>query len=272
MMTLQHLPQPLGENEVHTSMRMLLILSLLCVAACGRAPEPPVLTEEARAERDSVIALVEIADPASFIDAFERLESMPYVVLERLEQFTPEGQVSALRERTLLIDGESTLVLESSASGMFDFGSFGRFVSLDDLDHIPENPIPFLIQDDPPYLTPAGKESYLFTFGADTTLGNLTIRTVDIHALPDYDHPLQRAVLYVDPADRHLVGIRLHRYSDTFFFGENSRMSLFLSDDRLPTTAVYDVEIRAALTVTRRFRLTRTYGGAEEVNVALNVE
>lgn len=262
------MPTPIHFILCQTFMRTFPFIFFLFVIACGSTPEQPPLTEDERIERDSVVALIERADPASLDRAFELLDDEPYIVLERLEQFTADGQVSAVRERTLTIDGESALVLNSSASGMFDFGSFGRFVSLDDLDHIPDNPVPFLIDDDPPYLTPVGEEVYRFSFGADTTLGDLHVRTLVIQALPDAQFPLRNMTLYIDPSDSHLVGLRVHRESDSFFFGENSRMSLFLSQDRLPAQATYDVEIHGALTATRRFRLSRTYGGVNDVNVA----
>jgi hypothetical protein len=246
-------------------LRLLLIpLLALTLAACETTPDPPPLTAEEAAARDSVIQLIEAASRDALDEAFARLATTEHTVRERLEQFDERGRVNAFRRRTVEVrDGETETVFRE-AEGTFDFGAFGRFVSFDDLDRLPENPVPFLGPDDPPYLSPQGREAYRFAFAPDTLLAGRTARVITIRAREGEDGlALRSARLYVDAASGDLVGVRIRRHSQHVLFGETSSLVLLLAPAPdgawLPELTDYRVSLRAALTATRRFQLVREY-------------
>lgn len=253
-------------------MRPLVLALAALLATCRPAPPPADLPPEDPAARAEALALLEAASPTTLEAAFDRLRGRPHGLLERLEQLDAAERVTAHRTRRRVVEGGTPRTLEAEQDGTFDFGLFGRFVSMDDLDRLPENPVPFVLADDPPpYLTPAGREAYAFGLAPDTTLGGRTVRVVTVTARPGEGdgQPLRAARLYVEAASGALVGVRLDRRVATPLYGEVSRLELLLrpdpSGDWLPERTVYAVALRAALTGTRRFRLIRQYGfeGAE---------
>lgn len=240
----------------------LLLLALL--AACAEAP-PPSLPPGEAAARDSVVAALRAADRRPFEEAFEALGHTPHTVSERLEQVDPIGRVTATRTRTLRVAGGAPEVLSADSSGTFDLGTFGRFVSLDAVDRLPANPLPHLLPEDPPYLSPRGGEAYAFAFEPDTTLGGRPVRVPTARAHSGADPAIREAVLFVDPASGALVGARVRRRQASPLFGETSTLAVLLRPEAggwLPASTRFDVALRAPLTASRRFRLTREYAYA----------
>lgn len=241
----------------------VLLAFLLLLAACGRTEAPP-LTEAEAAEHARALALIERMDREALDAAFDRLAGVPYTVEERLTQLDRDGRTTAHRSRTLAVEGGRAETVEADAEGTIDFGNFGRFLAVDDLDAVPTNPVPHLFPDDPPYLTPQGREAYQFGFAADTTVSRRILRVVTVEARPGAGdgQALRRAHLYVDPGTNRLVGLRAWRHSDTLLFGETSRFALLLRPSPvgwLPAEADYTIAVRGALTATRHFRLERRY-------------
>lgn len=245
--------------------RLLLIpLLALGLAACETTPDAPPLSPSETAARDSVIVVIETASREAIDEAFARLANTEHTIRERLEQFDERGRVNAFRRRTLHVEGGRAETAFAEAEGTFDFGAFGRFVSFDDLDQLPDNPVQFLLPDDPPYLTPQGRDAYDFAFAPDTLLAGRAARVITVDARPGEGDglALRSARLYVDDATGDLVGIRLRRHSQNMLFGETSVLTLMLAPAGnvwLPQLTDYRVSMRAALTATRRFQLVREY-------------
>lgn len=241
----------------------VLFALLLLLAACGRTETPP-LTDAEAAEHARALAFVERVDREALDEAFDRLARVPHTVEERLTQLDRDGRPTAHRTRRLAIEGERAETVAADSAGTIDFGNFGRFLAVDDLDAVPANPVPHLFPDDPPYLTPQGREAYQFRFAADTTIARRILRVVTVAARPGVGdgQALRRAHLYVDPGTNRLVGLRAWRHSDTLLFGETSRFALLLRPSPvgwIPAEADYTIAVRGALTATRHFRLERRY-------------
>jgi hypothetical protein len=245
----------------------ILLILALGIAACRPQVDapPPVLSAEEQAERDQAIALAEGAGTGLLNDAFARLAGRPHSVREELAQLDAEGRVTAVRRRVMDVGPDTVETVATEATGTFDFGAFGRFVSFDDMDRLPANPVPYIVPDDPTYLSPQGREVYHFALAADTTIGPMRARVVTVTARPGEgdSQALRSARLYVDAASGELVGLRIHRHSQNVLFGESSMLHLMLAPGPqgawLPAETRYTVAVRAALTATRRFRLYRAY-------------
>ena len=250
-------------------MRYLCIIILLALGSAACEPQvatpPPVLTPAEQAEREEALALAEDAGRDLMNQAFARLATRPHIVREELVQLDAEGRETAARRRIMRAEPDTVETVASEARGTFDFGAFGRFVSFEDMDHLPANPVPFIVPEDPTYLSPQGREVYHFALAADTLLGAARVRIVTVTARPNEgdNQALRSARLYVDPASGDLVGIRVHRHSQNILFGETSVLHLMLTPgpegNWLPAETRYTVAVRAALTATRRFRLQRAY-------------
>lgn len=254
------------------------IIAILLLLLSGCYPERPpaqALPEVSPEEREEALALAEAADRASLEAAFDRLSRHPHTLRERLHQFDADGRVNAYRRRTVDVDGPERETVFAEQEGTFDFGAFGRFVSFEDMDRLPENPVPFLLPEDPPYLTARGREAYRFALAPDTTIGGRAVRVVRVDALPDEgdDQAVRGARLFVDSATGDLVGVILRRASQNVLFGEQSTLELMLAPGPgggwLPRTTDYRVAVRAALTATRRFQLQRDYSYEAPLQVAM---
>jgi hypothetical protein len=253
-------------------MRTSALISILLLAGCAPGPPEPIeLPEVAPDERDEAITLLERSGTDLLDASFQALDRRSHTLREHLHQLDEAGRISAFRRRTIVHEPPETETVSSESEGTFDFGAFGRFVSFDDLDRLPQNPVPFLLAEDPPFLTPRGRDVYHFAFEPDTTLGGVRVRVVAVTAIPREadDQPLRWARLFIEPGAEQIVGISLRRHSQNVLFGETSLLEVMLAPRPdgtwLPQRSDYRVALRAALTATRRFQLLREYGvGREE--------
>lgn len=259
--------QPEGGLDGTAAMRTLIvILAAVALAACESRPvDSPTLRAVDPGERDSAIALLQRVGTETIDRAFAELSRQPHTLHERLHQFDESGRINAYRRRTVAVDPPDVTTVTSESEGTFDFGAFGRFVSFDDLDRLPQNPVPFILAEDPPFLTPQGRELYHFAFDPDTTVHYVRLTSVTVTARPGDgdDQPLRRARMLIDPATEQIVSLRIERHSSNVLFGETSTLEISLSPSRqltwLPARTNYRVALRAALTATRRFQLERDY-------------
>jgi hypothetical protein len=196
--------------------------------------------------------------------AFERIAEWPHLLHEQLRQLDESGRTTAYRRRTLAYEPPVVQTLHAEARGTFDFGTFGRFVSFDDLDRLPQNPVPFLLADEAPFLTPRGREVYHFAFEPDTTIAGAVVRVVAVRAIPRVgdDQPVRAARILVEAESEQIIGLRLHRSSSNILFGETSVLAISLARAGaawVPERTYYRVALRAVLTATRHFSLERRY-------------
>lgn len=251
----------------------LLLLVLLLASGCRQeAYAPADLPHVDEEERMAAIGLLERAGLDSLEAAFARVDHRAHVLHERLHQLDGAGRVTAYRRRALLFDPPEVRTLHAEAGGTFDFGAFGRFVSFDDLDRLPRNPVPFLLAEEAPFLTPRGREAYHFAFEPDTSMAGAAVRVVLVRAHPvdGNDQPLRLARLLIDAESEQIVALRVHRASSHLLFGETSVLEVALTRAGgawLPDRTHYMVALRAPLAATRRFQLERHYELPREAEI-----
>lgn len=254
-------------------LRLLALLVLLPLFAACDEPAPDPLSPAEVAERDSVLALLRTADTETLAAAFDRLDAFRYRVVTRTEQFDDE---SLMAQRTVTAevmptaDSAGTDIVQTDSSGAFDFGGFAAFAS-DELENpLPaENPATLVLPDDPAYLDPRGRETFIFHFAPDTLFGERRVRVLTVEAREN-DQALRRARLYLD-ASGALVGVRLQRRTESVIFSERSDTAVLLQPGVggwLPHVTRVETTLGALGTDRRRFRLTRRYSAFEPAAAA----
>ncbi|NBW93003.1 MAG: hypothetical protein EBR20_01300, partial [Bacteroidetes bacterium] len=103
-----------------------------------------------------------------------------------------------------------------------------QFVSenVDDAD--PIDLVPYLIEDDPTYLSPRNLDKYAFRMTGDTLMWDRSARIVDVRAKPDLadGENIRRVRYYVDESSNQLVAMYLERIDLGLLFREESRFYL----------------------------------------------
>lgn len=246
---------------------LAVLFPLLALAAC-KQPEPPPLSPDEVAVRDSALALLGTIDTERLSAAFERLDAFRYRVVTQTEQLgdaAPTVQRTVTADVTPAADGPRIDIVQTDSSGTFDFGRFDPFANDAAESPLPaENPATLVLPEDPAYLDPRGREAFAFSFAPDTLLGGRRVQIVAIAAREgEDDQALRRARLYIDRTTGVLVGVRLRRRTESVIFREASDTAVLLqpgpADGWLPSLTRVETTLGALFTDQRRFRLTRRY-------------
>jgi hypothetical protein len=247
---------------------LLLLLAMTAGCRSGEHEGPaPATDPEAR---DSVIALMRVADLTAFEDAFSGALAREHDRTTRTEQLATDGRVLAFREHTLRQSATNGLagraLLRADSSGSFHFGHFDAIVSTDRRDAAAVNPVPLFLPSEPAYLTARERDAYTYRMAPDTVIAGRPVRVAEAEALPGSRQPvIRRARYYVDAATGRLAGIEIDRVEAALLFGEASLLRILLqhgpAGEPLPHYVAFETEVKALLADPRRFRFTEAYSG-----------
>jgi|GEM_PF-607367 len=214
------------------SMRTFSIVAVLfslfvSLGGCSRDAIDSVGPIE-QAERDSILVFLDQVGQEAMRGSFENLESYAYRRYLRTEQYDGDDFVVAFTEHLIDVDGagenRTLRVTQADSGGAFDFGFFNQFVSENVEDPDPVDLVPYLIEDEPAYLSPRNLDKYSFRMAGDTLMWDRSALIVDVRAKPDLadGENIRRVRYYVDESSNQLVAMYLERIDLGLLFREES--------------------------------------------------
>lgn len=245
----------------------MLILAV-GMAGCSRREISTVGPIEA-AERDSLIATINGVKQEAIRTAFSRLSNYSYNRYLRTEQFDIDDFIIAYSEQHLAItatpDGPKSSVVRADSGGAFDFGFFKRFVSENVSDPDPVDLIPYVLEEDPPYLNPKNVDKYSFRVRGDTLMWDRESHIYEVRAKPDAADGLniRKVRYYVDKTSNQLVAMYLERIDLGLLFREESTFYVHIlpvgSGDLVPYNTKFETTIKTPFKSSYRIRTVSTY-------------
>ena len=251
---------------------MAMALTFTLLAGC--APSPGDTSDEAvqrgaasGAERDSVLALLATLDAETFNDAFDALSRYAYLHQTRTEQRRDDRSLVAAYEQDVRIqsqDGRRTRTVTAvDSSGAFERGALSTFASTGSSFTDPPSVAPYIIPDDPAYLSPRNQEDFTYHRLPDTTIGQTSAWVVEVRAVPSSNQSLRRLRLVVDDETRTPLAVHLERADESLLYRERSLFRLetqaALSGDRLPHRTHVQTRLKRLLRPAQHFATTSTY-------------
>ncbi len=251
----------------------LLLLSLPALFGCRAerrdAPEQPAQeVQQDPAEREAVLAALQVLKQDALRDAFAALPRYRYTRRTRTEQFDAAQRLVAFRERATRYDlqgqARTRVVLQADSSGAFDFGYLAPFISAaaDERDaaDLPQ----YVLLDDPPYLAPRNREAFVYRFLPDTVLADGAAQAIEVRARPGAGdaQDIRRVRLYRDRRSGQLVALSLHRREGGLLFREESRFYVEIRPvpgGWAPLRTRFSTRLRVPLRTPQQFQTTSTY-------------
>lgn len=249
---------------------VVVFLGLLVVntTGCKRRQISPVGPIEA-AERDSVLHLIDGVQQDAIRSAFERLEDYSYKRYLRTEQFDQEDFMIAFTEHVVVVsvtrDGRSSSITKADSGGAFDFGLFKRFVSENVEDPDPVDLVPFILEDNPSYLSPKNMDKYTFRVMGDTLMWDREAMIIEVRAKPDVADGLniRKVRHYVDRATNQLIAMYLERIDLGMLFREESTFYVHIrpvaGGQLVPYNTRFETMIRTPFKTSYKIRTVSTY-------------
>jgi len=221
------------------------------------------------AERDSLIATINGVKQEAIRTAFSRLGDYSYNRYLRTEQFNIDDFIIAFSEQHLAItatqDGPQSMVVRADSGGAFDFGFFKHFVSENVSDPDPVDLIPYVLEEDPPYLNPKNVDKYSFRVKGDTLMWDREAHIYEVRAKPDAADGLniRKVRYYVDNASNQLVAMYLERIDLGLLFREESTFYVHIlpvgGGDLVPYNTKFETTIKTPFKSSYRIRTVSTY-------------
>lgn len=258
--------------------RLLLAIALIClVSGCNKEERPGEIYysvqgnpfEQDPEDRERVLSLLTKLDQGPIQEAYRNLIRTDYTRYQRTEQFDDTNYLVAFRERVTRHEGvapdRSFRQLDSDSTGEFDFGFFKSFVSVNTQSQDPRDLTPFVLPEDPTYLSPRHLESYLFRFRSDTLMWNRRASVIEIRALPEKGDGLniRRVRMYVDSQENILMGVHLERIDLALLFREESSYFVHIqpaTDDKwVPHNTRFQTRIIMPFKPPQLYRTVSTY-------------
>ncbi len=206
---------------------VLMASIVLLSTGCTRSDMDSVGPVE-EAERDSILVFLDQVGQEAMRSAFPNMEDYAFRRYLRTEQFDGDDFLLAFTEHLIDVEGDSTnrrmRVTRADSGGAFDFGFFNQFVSENVEDPDPVDLVPFLIEDDPAYLSPRNLDKYSFRMAGDTLMWDRSALIVEVRAKPELadGENIRRVRYYVDESSNQLVAMFLERIDLGLLFREES--------------------------------------------------
>ena len=221
------------------------------------------------AVRDSVLTAIASIESLPFLDAFENLKKYDYTRYIRTEQFDDNDFMVAYTERSVRYEGPFSqrrfTLLSADSSGKYDFGYFRRFVSENVDEQDPEDLTPYLIPQDPSYLSSRNFEAYSYEFEEDSLMLNVTARVIEVNARPieGDGKNIRKARYFINPETDELVAFHLERIDLAVFFREESNFFMHVqkapNGEYVPYNTRFETRIIVPFRDPQRFRTVATY-------------
>ena len=220
-------------------------------------------------DREKVLSLLTKLDKEPIFGAYSNLISTNYTRYQRTEQFDDLNYLVAFREQVIRHEGPESdrryRRLDSDSSGAFDFGFFKSFVSVNAPNQDPSDLTPFVLPEDPPYLSPRNVDAYLFRFKSDTLMWNRRAAVLEVRALPEVGDGLniRRVRMYVDRQENILMGVQLERIDLALLFREESSYFIHIQptedDNWVPHNTRFETRIIMPFKPPQLYRTVSTY-------------
>lgn len=263
-------------RSFHAGAWTVLLATAISLWGCGpQSSADPLLAPadtlfpSAQNERTAALEALRAMKRDSMQTAFARLSQYVFHRYVRTEQFAPNGLRTAFRERIeryshAQLSGRT--VVHRDSAGAFQFDPFDRFTP-SATDSIPTDVADYLIQDEPPYLTPRTQEAYRYRTYADTLAPATPADVVEVRAQPDErgaDVGIRHARLYLDPDSHQLIGLYLVRAERAALFREDSRFFVSLrpspnSSGWVPYVTRFRARVSIPLRSPQEFRSVSAY-------------
>ena len=247
-------------------------LALFLLAGCTTSPDhvsEDALQSDAAtgAERDSVLALLDVLDAETFTAAFDALPRYAYTRETRTEQRRSDSSLVAAYEQDVRVQSQNgrrtRTVTAADSAGTFGRALLSGFARSDSGAVDPPSVAPYMIPDDPAYLSARNQEDFTYHRLPDTTIGQVPAWVVEVRAAPSSNQSLRRLRLAIDPATRKPVAVHLERADQSLLYREQSRFDLEMqaapSGDRLPHRTRVQASLKRLLRPAQHFATTSTY-------------
>ena len=252
------------------SILLLLVLAVGVLSACADSEDAITTTatqtfQQDPAERDSVLAYLRQATDLETRRGFRYLSELDFTRTVRTELLNPQSMSDAYRESRIRITSGEPRLLGTDSSGTFDLGEWDGTAHAMYDSALPENPVPYIVPEDPAYLAPRNRDVFIYKFLPDTTFGNTTAHVVEIHAIPEHEQQptIRRARLYYKASNEQLIGLALWRQNSGFLFQEDSHLELMMQKAPtgvwVPHITTVRTQLKTFLRPTRALRTTNTY-------------
>lgn len=256
-----------------------LLLSLLPIVGCGgsssgdagtrtSAPSPSSAAATS-AEQDSALALLSLLGQDAFEEAFGALPHYAYTRRTRTEQRSADRTLVAARERTVRYQTQDArrvrTVVAADSAGAFERGLLGRLASEDAAPSDPSDVAPYIIPEDPAYLSARNQEDFTYHLLPDTVIAGVRASVVEVRARPSSSQSLRRLRLYLD--GRTPIAVHLERADQSLLYREQSRFELEMqpapSGGWVPHRTDVRTRLKRLLRPAQRFITTSTYSDFE---------
>ena len=264
------MPKRIPSSTPFSAIGVMLFMSVMMLmwSGCSRSDISQTGPVE-KAERDSIVTFLESVSQDAMRSAFQKLEHYSYRRYLRTEQFDADDFLLAYTEH--IVDagigssGRVSTVTRADSGGAFDFGFFNQFVSENVDDPDPVDLVPFLIEDEPSYLSPKNLDRYSFRMAGDTLMWDRSALIIEVNAKPDLADGLniRRVRHYVDTSTNELVAMYLERIDLGLLFREESTFFMHIqpvsTGDMLPFNTRFQTRIKTPFKGSYRIRTVSTY-------------
>lgn len=261
---------PVFRSNLFTNILFAFGAAFLLVSAtgCNKRDISPAGPIE-RAERDSVISMINQVQQDAIRSAFTRLDNYSYNRYLRTEQFDVDDFMVAFTEHNIAVnatqDGPVSVVALADSGGAFDFGFFKRFVSENVSDPDPVDLVPFVLDDDPSYLNPKNIDKYTFLVKGDTLMWDREAQIIEVRAKADVADGLniRKVRYYYEKGSKQLVAMYLERIDLGLLFREESTFYVHIlpvsSGEMVPYNTRFETAIKTPFKSSYRIRTVSTY-------------
>ncbi|RMF60810.1 MAG: hypothetical protein D6746_06370 [Bacteroidetes bacterium] len=209
--------------NLQRSLALLAVLAL--VAGCSPGtPLPPPPTDDPTA--DSAFVLLSSMQRTRLDTAFARLAAYDFTRLDRVVERDARGLRIAFDETIVASDAPAS-PLRHDHAGTFSRGPFGGWLG-GSTTAPPPDPVPYLLDTEPAFLTPRYRDAFTYRLLPDTLLWGRLARVVEVAARPGTEQRLRAARLYLEAETNELIGLRVRREDPALLFRERSRYVLTL--------------------------------------------
>ena len=250
-----------------TLFTVTVLAALFVQTGCSRSSMDSMGPVE-EAERDSILAFVQRVEQEAMRGAFGNLDTFEYRRYLRTEQFDGDDFLLAYTEHLIDVEGSrenrSMRVTQADSGGAFDFGFFNQFVSENVEDPDPVDLVPFLIEENPRYLSGRNVDKYSFRMTGDTLMWDRSAQVIEVRARPELaDGENVRLVrYYVDESSNQLVAMYLERIDLGLLFREESSFYMHVrsvSGTYVPYNTRFQTQISTPFKGSYRIRTVSTY-------------